>query len=370
MFHFFNKVYVDFEFNLAMGDRIIISSQYGQIPFDNIDGNEEYISVNYNAMIDDHWGGDEQALWTFLGGIPEDRKFTIYVDSATMVPLLVKYWRTIFPNIDNHELYILYRLTMMKFKMVHSQITHLWEEARLQYSQLVILDESDFIQTYLDPSHTTVVLPNTVRNNISLEYLFPSFFVNTDTAAVAEFEDRANKMIWKNVGWEINEFKRNMLNGFLNWDLLFPELVGNIDPATTSFEDVIALVPELAYIQDIDLTAHNLDVVKSYDVTKIFNVYYRLQKALHGDSDTIDGFLRAFETYAGTTESVLGGSPVPPFASGDIRTLVQSDVDAGFGTQLFARTEYRTKMNPLLISYFYQLQRDGDTTTLEKFALV
>ena len=169
-------------------------------------------------MITDHWGDDEQALWTFLGGIPEDRKFTIYVDSATMVPLLVKYWRTIFPNIDNHELYILYRLTMMKFKMVHSQITHLWEEARTQYSQLVILDESDFTQTYLDPSHTTVTLPNTVRNSISLEYLFPSFFVNTDTAAVTEFEDRANKMIWKNVGWEINEFKRNMLNGFLNWD--------------------------------------------------------------------------------------------------------------------------------------------------------
>ena len=71
MFHLFNKVYIDFDFNLEMPDRIIISSQYGLIPFENVPGQDEYISVNYDAMITDHWGGDEQALWTFLGGIPE-----------------------------------------------------------------------------------------------------------------------------------------------------------------------------------------------------------------------------------------------------------------------------------------------------------
>lgn len=368
MFHLFSKIYMDYDFNLEAGNRIIISNEFSEFVFaeDGL-GYIGYLGATYNDLVTNSFGGNEQDMWGFLTSLPENTDLTIYCDETAFNTILVKYFKALFPSITSTDLYMLYRLTLNKFKMVHSQIAHEHKAACETVQALPIMSEEDFT-AFATPLGTVAGFDLSVKTRVGMEYLIAAKLSDQPSDLEDEFNTRTEKMIWKNVAWEINEFKRNILNGFYDLDSLYPELDGIMNYGYTTLDEVIAVVPELAFLQDIECNPNNLDYIRAtYNVADIFKAYFKLLQHAHGDAEAIDGFLRAHAHYTGTLASVFPYSDEFTIDEGDMDALLDLEVNLKFGTLLYARTEYRKKMNPHVISYFYHLKRTGDMDTLNRF---
>jgi hypothetical protein len=358
---------MDYDFNLETGNRIIISEEFNGFIFTEDPNYVGYVAGSYDQLIQDSFGGHEDNLWNFLTTLPPDNEFRIYCDPTAFDIMLVKYFKATFPLIESQDLYVLYRLTLMKFKLMHSQVAHEWDTAKRQFQSLDIKDRKtfDLFVTTINPIDNFTL---SVKQNISLEYLIAAYLASDNSVLESEFIERAEKIIWKSVAWEINEFKRNILNGFYDLGSLYPELEGKMDFTSSTIDDVVSTVPLLSFLCDIDCHPDNVEYIKNtYDVPAIFEIYYKLIKHTHGDAEAIDGFLRAHAHYTGTAASVFDTNDKLVVVDNDIDALLNLDINSKFGTSLFARSEYRNKMNPHIISYFYSLKRADDMETLNRF---
>lgn len=359
MFHLLNRTYLDLSASLENTvDCIVISKDVAKYPFvpdpTIYHGRTLYHVVSsYDELINDHFNGNEDALFNFLVAVPYTDRFTLYADPAAFEKILVKWLKTILGNATNDELYIAYRLTLLKLKMIHSQISHSPQDRKDAYDSLVILDRAAW-----DTAHATTLAysftDSSFKTNLSLEWLLADWLNDENSLYATEFKSRVEKIAWKSIGWEINELKRNLMNALFDLDTLWPtDFVTELDFATADFADVVAAKPELSFLQDMSCSAHDLTSLQGYDINTLTTLWYNYMDG----TGTDDAHIRAFFPY------VTAGGTL------DVKGLVEYDRDLKFGTQLFARTEYRQKMNPMLISYFYHLSRNNDATTLAKFAL-
>lgn len=362
MFHLLNRTYLDLSASLENTvNCILISEDLAKYPFTpdpTIDhGRTVYhVASSYDELINDNFYGNESALFSFLVGVPYTDRFTLYADPAAFETILVKWLKTILSNATNDELYIVYRLTMLKLKMIHSQIAHSPQDRKDTYNNLVVLDRAAWDAAYatMEPFAPTLLPDPSFKTNISLEWLLADWLNDENSPYAAEFKSRVEKIAWKSVGWEINELRRNLLNAMFDLDTLWPsDFTTELDFATADFADVVGAKPELAFLQDMSCSAHDLTSLQGYDIDALTTLAYDYMDI----TGTDDAHLRTFWPY------ITAGGTL------DVKGLVEYDRDLKFGTQVFARTEYRHKMNPMLISYFYHLSRTNDTATLARFAL-
>lgn len=360
MFHLLNRTYLDLSASLENTvDCIVISKDVAKYPFvpdpTIYHGRTLYHVVSsYDELINDHFNGNEDALFNFLVAVPYTDRFTLYADPAAFEKILVKWVKTILGNATNDELYIAYRLTLLKLKMIHSQIAHSPQDRKDAYDSLVILDRAAWDTAYATIAPYTFT-DSSFKQNISLEWLLADWLYDGENSPyAAEFKLRVEKIAWKSIGWEVNELKRNLLSAMFDLDTLWPtDFTTELDFATADFADVVAAKPELSFLQDMSCSAHDLTSLQGYGANALLDLWYDYMNG----TGTDDAHLRAFWPY------ITAGGTL------DVKGLVEYDRDLKFGTQLFARTEYRQKMNPMLISYFYHLSRNNDTATLARFAL-
>lgn len=381
MFHLFNKVYLDFDFNLQMGNYIVVSEAYRDVPIVTAALDETCISAaSYNALLEEQFDNNEETLWGFLQAIPADKQFFIYASEQDYPIFVSRFLRALFPNITTPDMYIIYRLSILKCSMINSQMGYIDDhnsDVAHCYHCLEPITEQEFINRF-DGMESNVSLELSTKYNVSTEFLLPSYLYGEPTEFDNVLKGRFIKFLWKLIVWDIEELKREILNGFFNLDQIYPELaeIGTLDFNTTTIEDVVERVPDLKFLTDRECGPHNIPhIQENYDVEKIYQIYYRYLEVI------------------GRTESKL--YPFPNHIAGPIRLpykeldlrvnlsiddffaenedairgLIEADIDTKFGSQIFARQQYREKMNPLIISYMYSLKQNDDQVTLARFKL-
>lgn len=353
MFYLFNRTYLEFSVNLNNANNgIVLHSEFGKYPFAVTKGKIYHANTSYSKLIEHQFANDENKFFEFILSIPSNENFTIYAELEDFSTILVKFLKTILPKAQTHELFILYRLHLLKFKTIHSQKVDYSDESKNQYFTLPILNESEFIQKYSSVFPYKVKDP-AFKNNVGVEYLLATYLANKHTNYAKEFESRVKKICWKNFAWELHEIKQCLLSSMFDFDKMFPNIT-NIDFTTTTFEDIVNQDSRFDFITDMDCSVQNTSAYyKTYDSKKIADVWaaYWLKMGT--------------ETFMTKFFDLMVNDPV----NVDVEKIISLDIDQNFGTQIFARAEYQDKMNPLIVSYLYSLNRQNDIDTLKRLSL-
>ena len=110
MFHLLNRTYLDLSASLENTvDCILISedlAKYPYVPDPTIDNGRTlyHVTASYDDLINNHFSGNENALFDFLVAIPYTDRFTLYADPIAFEAILVKWLKTILGNATNDEL--------------------------------------------------------------------------------------------------------------------------------------------------------------------------------------------------------------------------------------------------------------------------
>lgn len=353
MFHMVNKCYLAFDFaKEAKDDYIVCSRKWGSIAYNpSTDPYVKFVAVSYEDLIAENFTGEEDRFIKYITTYPSDQQLTIYCDVDAFTKICARWLSALLPNSDPDVLYTAYKLSVDKMGYIHSQVSHFPDRYTDGFENLEPWPKDSFVNMLEGVSDYQ--LKPLDRLNTSLEWLVATHLIDPDCFYTEEIDKRIRKIIWKLVGWEVNELKRNLMNGMLDLNYMFPTVQADIHPDTDVWDKILASEPTLKFLQDRNCSPHNIDVIQHYGLgffTDLWNKYMEYM----GNPDRV---LQAiFECVKETDYS--------------IDDILQIDIDQKFGTQLFARTEYRFTMNPMLISYFYRLKRKGYTTELRKFALV
>lgn len=353
MFHLCNKVYLSFDFaKMADHDYIVVSRKWGALPYDpSFDPHVKMVALTYADILNENFLGSPDGLIQYITTYPKEDKLTIYCDEEAFAEIMARWLFALLPNADDDVAYTAYKLTVDKMKYIHSQVSHSPSSYNDGYEGLQAKDAVAFKAMY---NGMTKPKPLTAleRESTSLEWLIATHLANPDCFFTEEADKRIRKIVWKLVGWEVNELKRNLMNGMLDLSGMFETVPSDIHPDVDVWEMILGSEPRLKFLQDRACSPHNIEIIKTYGLG-FFTDMWKTYMSYMGNPDEV-------------LEAIFNVVKQPDYS---IDEILEVDMSRKFGTQLFARTEYRFTMNPMLISYFYRLKRKGYSAELNKFSL-
>ncbi len=353
MLHLINKVYLSFDFaREGRHDSIICSRKWGAVAY-NRDVNPKLkgVALTYEELVEDDMSISDAEFINYLVYYPPEQELTIYCDDVSFAELLLRWFKALLPNADFSIVYTIYKLTIDKAKLMHSQKQNMPSTYSEGYAKLNHFP-AEYMQGIWDSIAADTEVVQSQRINASMEWLLATHLAGGDLYFEEEIDRRVRKIAVKSLAWEIVELKQNLIFGVFDLDEIFPSVTPDLHPDTDYWEKIVADEPTLKFLQDRSCSPNNTAIVEHYGITLFRDLWVKYMEYI----GQADAFLLSFMNIIRNPDYTVA-------------ELIQLDIDTKFGTQLFGRSEYSDNMNPLLISYLYYLSRKGYTTELKKFAL-
>lgn len=353
MFHLCNKVYLTCDFAKdSDNDYIVVSRKWGALPYNpSSDPHVKFVALTFDSLLSENFKGDVNLFIRYLATYPSGDQLGICCDEEAFAAIIARWLSALLPNVDGDTAYTIYKITVDKMKYIHSQVSHFPKSYTEGYKNLQPKDKDEF-KLMFDGMEKPTPLSPTEKTATSLEWLIATQLDNSQTFYTEETDKRIRKILWKMVGWEVNELKRNLMNGMLDLNSMFETVPADIHPDVDIWEMILDSEPRLKFLQDQNCSPHKIEVIQTYGLGFFTDVWLKYMSYMQNPDEVLTKIFNCVKKPDFTIDEVL-----------------QIDMDQKFGTQLFARTEYRFTMNPMLISYLYRLKRKGYAAELRKFSL-
>lgn len=352
MFHLLNKVYLDFDFNLEYNKESwsLVSEKMTNYPFTtDLIVKMKHKASNYTGLLE-HFDNDPQKLLDFIVNYPATSEHVFFVDQSTMAKALILWLKALLPNITQDAAYLIYKLSIDSTKYIESQIDHYSWVFCVQAAGVQAIGKPEFVAMYQEIPKLSMAAH--VRNKTSIEWLLATYIHNPTSQYSFEFEERVRRIVWKDVAWEISDLRQNLLRGLLDVHVV----LGRHAPVVEFEENLAAQVagvdPNYRFLFDINVGPDNLAALRARDITIMRDIYQAYCQKIGSRDVVVD---KLFEWAC--RDSI------------DVAEVIDFDASLNLGTQVFARSEYATSMNALLISYLYRLKRSG-SDTIKQFSLL
>jgi hypothetical protein len=345
MFHLFNSVYLQFDFNFepAGKDFILASDIFGNKPMTTVQNNEVYKSQpSFEDLIKYSFTGEED-FWANL--IARNKKVVVYVNPSQLYKLQIKYLKSIFQHASVHDLYKIHVSFIESIRLNSFVEDYRGRDIRKHkiLTSINPLSLQEFQELY-NLIEVSKVLQNLDKTKLSFEYLLADYVYNKNSKYKSALLAKSEIIIWDNWFNELETLRCEILFGSLDLNKLDP----NIELGIGTIEDALARSELLKWTVDADF-AYNREYIKTNYDYKTFSSLWDTVYSLYGVS----------EDMSETNELIFKSM---------YEELLTRDINRGFGCTYTGET-FNEKSNQVFATYCYNIARTNDTSALASYRL-
>lgn len=345
MFHLFNSVYLQFDFNFepAGKDFILASDIFGNKPMITVQDNEVYESQpSFEDLIKYSFIGEEH-FWTSL--IARNKKVVVYVKPSQLYKLQIKYLKSIFNHAsiqDLHKIHVSFvESTRLKSYFEASTGRDMRKQKTLTSINPLSLEE--FEELY-NSTEVSKALQNLDKTTLSFEYLLADYIYNKNSKYKSALLAKSEVMMWDNWFNELEYLRYEILFGALDVNKLDP----NIELSIGTIEEALAQSELLKWIVDADF-AYNREYIKANYDYKTFSSLWDAVYSLYGVSEDMS-----------ETNELINKNMY--------EELLTRDINRGFGCT-YTGEMFKEKSNHVFATYCYNIARSNNTSVLAPYRL-
>lgn len=316
-----------------------------------------YHAESYQQLIDESFGGQEEAFIRTLVNYPAHKRLTIYCDVDTYVTICTRFWKTIYPQLNaedyfrlvNFALSPLYEL-LAHHKSRESELTDAQAE-ELRADILAVFGAEE--QLKLDwktvkPFKMLRVAREIVLKGAGVEYQLPTILTTPAWRHASSAKKRIVDMVQKEAIADFTlDIKHHLLNNLENIHTIDPECA--YDALTTTLEEFVATYPNYQFLADSMFTPDNYAyVLHTYDMDQLERI--RLLVLQH------DGY----------EEESCG---IPLKTNLTFEDVIEFERSGTMGRLLGNVGEYREKVNSYLIDYVLTHYFSGNLAALQPYTM-
>jgi len=346
MFHLFNSVYLEFDFNFEpVGkDFILASNIFGNKPMTMVQDNEVYESQpSFEDLIDSSFKGNEEDFWTNL--IARHKKVVVYVTPSQFYKLQVKYLKSIFKHAsveDLHRVHVSFiESTRLRCYFIGRTGPDLRREKTLNSINALSLQEFEELYNSIEVSK---VLQRLDKAALSFEYLLADYVYNKNSKYKPALLAKIEVITWDNWFDELEQLRYEILFGALDLN----QLDSNIELGVGTIEEALAQSESLKWTVDKNFAYNRKYVKANYDY-KTFDPLWDKIYSLHGGSEDMS-----------ETNELINKNMY--------EELLTRDINRGFGC-IYTGEMFKEKSNHVFATYCYGIARSNDTSSLASYRL-
>lgn len=345
MFHLFNAVYLDFDFNFEPygKDFVLASDIFGNKPMVTVQNNETYKSQpSFEDLINEVFKGNKEEFWKDL--VERHKKVIVYVKPEQLYKLQLEYLKSIFKHAECKDLYKIH-VSFVESARLRSYFVNRKKDVRKE----VILDSinalsyDDFEELY-NATNVSKVLQRIDKTFLSFEYLLADYVYNKNTKYKPALLDKIEVITWDNWFDELEQLRYEILFGSLDLSKLDP----NLDLQIGTIEEQLAQSETLKWTVDKDFAYNRRYIKTNYDHTvftplweKIYDIYSAKE-----DMSELNDLIN----------------------NNKYEQLLIKDIDRGFGC-IYTGEMFKERSNHVFATYCYRIARSEDKSPLAAFRL-
>lgn len=366
----FNKTYLKID-RLIKGSRsrIVISKNYAAHTFI---GNSLDISLSgtkveqamfqagtVDELIDGDFGGDPDKLFLFLYQQRNADRLTIYCDADALVTLLMKYWKTLYPGMNENNMYML-----LNFHL--SQLNEIVGQGYTSFARISTDNAADIRNTcqgYLNADREQEVKQlwadttpwrisrdqrETLIKGASVELQLCNVILDPAWRYASTVQDKVETMVHKQI---IHEYAQSvkyvLLSSLANFKQYEPST--QFDIRTHTLQQLVEMHPQYQFLTDKRFIPDEyLYVFQTYDFGVLREIYQNVVREQHGSSVDWAPLL--------TKQHVLAD-------------LIAFEVSTPTTKMFLTTGDYEERINPYMIQWIFDSVRLNDVQRLAAFKL-
>jgi hypothetical protein len=367
----FNKVYLKVDQLIKMErNRIVISKEFGSMGtvlegFTISNNNVAVAPAMYQAetvqqLIDGQFSSDYNQFFRMLMAQPANQRLTIYCDADAMVELMLRFWKTLLPQMSDEGFYTLLNFTVSQFVEVLGIGFLSFTKLHQTQSQLVrtvyaplLADENKpaMLQRWNEtvPYMLTRTEREAITKSCGLEFQLCTVALTPDWRYSSQFKSKIVRMMHKEMITEyVLDIKYMLLDGLVGFHYFEPAT--SFDFFTHTLEDLVQMHPEYRFLTDDKFIPDNIDYIcATYDFPTLLAIRQKTYKPEHIYSLVWDHVFDNNLTYEQIVAHELASPTVNLFMK---------------------RGEFPERVNPYMVDYIFAAMRSGNLEQLVPYKLV
>jgi hypothetical protein len=316
-------------------------------------------SESYSTLVYTVFNNDEDKFFQYLLAFDDSSRLTIYCDADSMLSMLTKYWKTLYPamTFDNY-----YMLLNFSFSYIVEVISTGYTPAiklnaseavatRTEYQSYLMQSEVPSLQTLwaeTQPWKITRTQRERLVSTSAIELQLASTLANPLWRYRSQLYSMVVTMMKKEM---IHEFSHDVRYGVIlalvNFHTIEPTSKFNI--LTHTIDDLIVELPQYKFLNDPKFTPDNVDYVFSnYNIKSMLEISKKI-----------------------ITDEFKFGVDWAPLMKENLSfdDIINFELE-GSTTRLFLnRSDYYELVNPYLIDFIFNCLRNNNSAKLVDFEL-
>lgn len=316
-----------------------------------------YHAESYSQLIEESFGGQEDAFIRTLVNYPSYNRLTIYCSIDAYVAISTRFWKTVYPqlNADDYFRLVNFLLSPLYELLAHhksreSELTDAQANELRNDIDAVFASEDQLKAEWstIKPYKLAREQREIVLKGAGIEYHLPTILSVPTWRHGNNAKKRIVDMMHKEALAEFNEdVKHLLLNHLENIHTIDPTV--KYDALTTSLEEFVATYPKYQFLADLAFTPDNYQyVLRTYDLAELESIRLAVLE--------YDGF-----------ETECCGIPLKNNLTFD--DIIEFERIGTMGRLLGNVGEYREKVNSYLIDYVLTQYFTGNTTALQPYVM-
>lgn len=345
MFHLFNSVYLDFDFNFQPDgkDFILASDIFGNKPMVTVQNNEAYKSQpTFDDLVNEVFSGNKEELWKDL--IARQKKVIMYVNVDQLFALQLEYLKSIFKYAECADLYKVH-VSFVESSRLQSYFVNRKADVRktVILNSLVPLSYEKFEELY-NATAVSKTLQRVDKTSLSFEYLLADYIVNKETKYKTALLSKVEVITWDNWFDELEQLRHEILFGSLDLKKLDPSL----DFSIGTIEETLAKSETLKWTVDKDFAYNRRYIRSTYDHNMFTPLWAKIYDMYSAKEDMTE------------LSNLINDN--------QYEKLLNKDIDRGFGC-IYTGELFRERSNHVFATYCYTIARSEDKSPLAAFRL-
>lgn len=322
----------------------------------------------FDQVIKEKYGGEIENFWQELIDKNPPHTYVVFANTNLFVRLLCSYWKSIFASTEVQFFYQLYHFSRIDNEL--KSLTPMERNSREgtggtrkpNYQPYPALSFEAFQDTF-ESAPTIKCVQFLNKGFAPIELLIANYFseIPKKEALTPMLKKQVMHYAWINWCQDIHDLKTEIVSGFYNLHVMFPQLKVDFTPQFTP-KDIVRFSPELQWVIDRDIKPDNAEYIRSTypidffpRIQSIIDKICHVQVKIKGiESKDIDIFNQASQTELLYNEDFDG--------------ILRKDVNRGFGS-FFLKNEEIDKVNHFLLNHIYKLIQENNILELSKFEL-
>ncbi len=352
MFHLFKRAYIDYDFLFtSLYPSILASDSALQNPLApelliQQDSLENLLKNKYESNVEN--------LWKEVINQGTDKRFYLYLTKQDFFKFQIQLWKSTLSDTTLESCYFFHSLSTQDFLLK----THFYSdnvESKVNYcnSEIDTIELEEFSKAY-ESTLPCESLSELSPIDLSFENLLANFLSkNTNPSIIEAFFKKLEYFCWKFFISEIEILKGDMINGVYDYAKKSNK-IKNFIQDSSSLVHLIKSDTKLMWLLDETLISGNPEYIRATYPMKIFVDFINMQSDINqfnkSESDSNEKVTKLMEY----------------IYNGDYLKALELDISKGFGSYLF-NNSCGHKVNLILISYLYDMHREGNIQEIKRF---